>query len=285
VLPQRDNATFIGVAPNFFATMQTRLMAGREFDDRDQGPTPNVAIVNQSYAARFFKGQDPIGQYVTSSITTPPSDLQIVGVAQDVTTWDLREGPRPLVYVSYFQKASRVDELVIRVATGSISQMESAIARTLQPSFPTTPIQVRALSDQVAQTIVQEKLMANLAVAFGGLGLLLSCVGLYGLLGYTVLRRTKEIGIRIALGAHKSGVLWMVGARAVRLIAIGVAAGIPVAWMLSRAVQSMLFGLTPMDPAVIAGSILLLVVAGLTAAYFPAQRASRVDPMIALRHD
>ncbi len=127
--------------------------------------------------------------------------------------------------------------------------------------------------------------MANLAGGFGVVGLLLACIGLYGLLAYSVARRTKEIGIRMALGAQQSGVLWMVAKNALRLLCVGIAAGLPAAWMASRWVNSMLFGLRPDDPGIMATATLLLGAAGLAAAYFPARRGARVDPMTALRHE
>ena len=127
--------------------------------------------------------------------------------------------------------------------------------------------------------------MAKLAGGFGVLGLLLACVGLYGLLAYSVVRRTKEIGVRMALGAQAGAVLWMVARRALGLVAAGIVVGLPVAWVLSRKVQSMLFGLTATDPSIVGGAVVLLAAAGLVAAYFPARRAARVDPMTALRHE
>ena len=127
--------------------------------------------------------------------------------------------------------------------------------------------------------------MANLAGGFGALGLALACVGLYGLLGYSVVRRTKEIGIRMALGAQQYEVLWMIARRALRLVAVGVALGLPVAWVASRSLRSMLFGLTTTDPSILAGALVLLAMAGMLAAYFPARRATRVDPTTALRHE
>jgi putative ABC transport system permease protein len=282
-LPQRDNAIFIAAGPGFFATMQTPLISGRDFDERDQG-TPNVAVVNQAFAARYFPNQNPVGQYLSATVTTPPSDLQVVGVVKDVATRSLRLPPYPTVYVSYFQRASRNDALVIR-ATGSLSQVASAIRNQLQPSFPTTVVEVQALTDQVERTLVQERLMTSLTGGFGVLGLALACVGLYGLLGYSVVRRTREIGIRMALGAQERGVRWLIIGRALRLLIAGATLGTPAAWVVSRWLQSMLFGLTPTDPGIIAGAVALLVMAGMLAAYFPARRATRVDPMTALRSE
>ena len=280
-LPQRDNAIFIAVGPRFFATMQTPLISGRDFDERDQG-APSVAIVSQAFAARYFPNQSPLGQYLSATVTSPPSDLQIVGVVKDVATSNLRLRPYPTIYVSYFQRASRNDALVIRAA-GSLSQTAAAIRKQLQPSFPTSVLEVHALTDQVERTLVQERMMTSLTGGFGVLGLALACVGLYGLLGYSVVRRTREIGIRMALGAQRRGVHWMVVGRALRLLIVGAALGLPAAWVVSRWLQSMLFGLTPTDPSVIARSVLLLLMAGMLAAYFPARRATRVDPVTALR--
>jgi predicted permease len=288
-VPERDNTIFIAAGPGFFATMQTPLISGRDFDElehfaeREQGST-NVAIVNQAFVARDFHSRNPVGQYLSATVTRPPSDLQIVGVVKDVTTHSLRLPPRPTVYVSYFQRAPDTGTLVIRAA-GSLSQAASAIRKQLQPSFPNTALEVRALTDQVERTLVQERLMANLAGGFGVLGLALACVGLYGLLGYSVVRRTREIGIRMALGAQQRWVLWMIAKRALRLVAVGVALGLPVAWAVSRWLRSMLFGLTATDPSVIAGAIVLLAMAAMLAAYFPARRATRVDPTTALRHE
>ena len=282
-VPQRDNAVFVAAGPNFFATLRTPLRAGREFDGRDRG-VPNVAIVNEAFAARYFPGRSPLGQYVTATVTKPPSDLQIVGMVKDSVWENLRATPRPTVYVSYFQRASATDSLEIRAA-GSISQIAAAIHKELQPSFPKTPVDVRPLTAQVEQTLVEERLMAKLAGGFGALGLALACVGLYGLLAYSVARRTKEIGVRMALGAQRGAVVWIVARRALALVIAGIAVGLPAAWMLSRKVQSMLFGLTATDAGVMTAAVVSLMAAGLAAAYVPARRAARVDPMTALRHE
>jgi putative ABC transport system permease protein len=282
-LPRRDNAVFIAAAPGFFTTMQTPLLAGRDFDEHDRGQ-PNVAIVNQAFVERYFPHQNPVGQYVSATVERPARDLQIVGVVKDVATRSLRLPAKPTVYVSYYQRPARNDALVMR-ASGSLSQVASAIRKKLQPGFLTTDVEVRALDDQVERTLVQEHLMTTLTAGFGAIGLALAGVGLYGLLGYSVARRTREIGIRMALGAQQRGVRWMFVRRALRLMLAGIALGVPAAWVMARWLQSMLFGLTPADPAVTVGAVLLLAMAGLLAAYFPARRATRVDPIAALRHE
>jgi len=283
LLPERDNAVLIAVGPRFFATMRTPLVAGRDFDEGDRG-SPNVAIVNQAFAARFFPNESPVGQYLSATLTRPPGDLRIVGVVKDVATRSLRLPPQPIVYVSYFQREPRTDALVIRAA-GSLSQAASAIRRQLQPSFPTTQLEVRALNEQVERTLIQERLMTSLTAGFGVLGLTLACVGLYGLLAYSVARRTREIGIRMALGSQQRGVRWMIVSRAFRLLFAGMVLGLPAAWLVSQWLHTMLFGLKTTDPMVMAGAVILLTTAGGLAAYLPARRATRVDPCTALRHE
>jgi putative ABC transport system permease protein len=159
------------------------------------------------------------------------------------------------------------------------------IRKVLQPRLPDVPLEVRTLSAQVEETMAQERMMATLASGFGVLGLVLACLGLYGLIAYSVARRTKEMGIRMALGARRIRLIVMVVKNTVWLVAVGIAAGVPGAWIASRWIESMLFGLNPTDPRIIAGSALLLGVAALLAAYLPASRASRIDPMTALRHE
>src|SRR5579862_5853592 len=145
-LPQQDNALFIAAGPQFFSTMRTPLLAGREFDSRDEG-SPNVAIVTQAFALHHFGSRNPVGQYLTATLSKPPVDLQIVGVAKDALTSNLRAAPEPTVYVSYFQKPSNYSALEIRAA-GSLSRVASAVEKELQSSFRNTPLEVRALDEQ-----------------------------------------------------------------------------------------------------------------------------------------
>jgi predicted permease len=283
VLPEKDNALFIAAGPNFFSTMQTPLYSGREFDSRDQGSF-NVAIVNQTFAARYFNGRTAVGEYLSATVTRPPSDLQIIGVVRDAVTTSLRSAPRPIVYVPFFQRAPGEGTLEIR-ASGSLSQIAGAIRVELQPSFPNRPVEVRPLTGQMERTLVQERLMANLAGGFGALGLFLACVGLYGLLDYSVARRAREIGVRMALGAQKKGIVWMVLKSACLPVALGMTLGLPVAWLASSWVSSMLFGLTATDPVVLAAAMFVLTASGLMAGYLPARRGAQVNPMSALRHE
>jgi predicted permease len=284
-IPERDTAYFIGAGSGFFATMQIQLLAGREFTDRDSADAPAVAIVNEVFAQWYFANQNPVGQHLSANVRGQRRDLEIVGLARNTSAAGLRVAPPRTVYVAYAQLTGDFPTTLAVRATGPIGQVSSAIQQALQSKLPGAPIEVRPLSAQVAATIVQEQMMATLAGGFGLLALTLACVGLYGLLAYSVAQRTKEIGIRMALGAQGARVVALVLKGGARLVVIGIALGLPAAWAASRWVESLLFGLTPTDPAAIGGAMVLLMAAAQLAAYLPARRASRLDPLAALRHE
>jgi len=285
VIPEKDNAYFIGAGPGFFETLRTPLLSGREFTERDSANDPAVAVINEAYARLYFPNQNPVGQQLSAFVRGEREDLEIVGLVSNSKLAGLRAAPPPTVYVSYFQLTGNFPTTLAIRASGSLPQVAAAIEKELQlqPKLPDAPVEVRALSEQVNAAMVQERMMATLASGFGALALMLACLGLYGLLDYTVARRTKEMGIRMALGARPGRLIRMVVRGAVQLVVLGIALGLPAAWAASQWVKSMLFGLTPADPATIAGSALLLAIAALLAAYVPARRAANVDPMVALR--
>ena len=283
VIPERDNAYFIGAGPGFFETLRTPLLSGREFTERDSANDPAVAVINEAYARRYFPNQNPVGQQLSAFVRGEREDLEIVGLVSNSKLAGLRAAPPPTVYVSYFQLTGNFPTTLDIRAGGSLPQVAAAIQKELQPKLPDAPVEVRAFSEQVNAAMVQERMMATLASGFGALALMLACLGLYGLLDYTVARRTKEMGIRMALGARPGRLIRMVVRGAAQLVVLGIALGLPAAWAASQWVKSMLFGLTPADPATIAGSALLLAIAALLAAYVPARRAAKVDPMVALR--
>ena len=284
-IPERDNAFFVAAGPQFFATLRIPLLSGREFTDRDSPGSPAVAVINQRFAQRFFANQNPVGRHLAASVRGRARDLEIVGVATNTNAAGLGAAAPPTVYVAYAQLAGDFPTTIEVRAAGPVGPVASAVQQALHARLPTAMIDVRRLSQQVGATLVQERMLATLAGAFGCLAIGLTCIGLYGLLAYTVVRRTKEIGIRMAMGAQRSQVVVMVLTDAVRLVVVGVAVGLPAAWAGTRGVQSILFGLTPTDPAAIGGAMLLLTAAALVAAYLPARRASRVDPLSALRHE
>ena len=216
------------------------------------------------------------------------AEMEIVGVVKDAISDSLRESPPPAVYMPYFQRPQEIGAATFEVhATGALSQVAAALPNELRAVMPETSVQsqVQTLTEQVERSLIQERMLATLATGFGLLALLLAAVGLYGLLAYTVARRTGEIGVRMALGARQRDVLWLVLAGAFRLVLVGVAVGLPAAWAATRLISSMLFGLTATDPLTIVTATALLTSVALLAGYLPAWRASRVNPVVALRYE
>ena len=283
-----EQTNFNSVSRGFFPTMGTPLLMGRDFDERDTATSPHVAIVNQVFVRRYVPDGKVLGQRLTVG-TNRTMDFEIVGVVGDSLYETLRESAPPTVYSLIVQRegASRGGFGVVfeAYAAGSAAAAANGLRNTLQPALPGSPVRVHALEEQVERAMLRERMMATLASGFAFLGLVLAAVGLYGLLTYTVARRTNEIGIRLALGAKRQEVLWMIIRSVLVLLAGGVAIGIPAAWAASRFIASMLFGVQATDGLTIATAIATLTVAGLAAGFVPAWRASRVDPMVALRYE
>lgn len=282
-MPKRDSAIFAGAAPGFFETMGIPLLAGRGFAESDTSVT--VAVVSEEFARRFFHGRNPVGERVVAMVRGKRAELEIVGLAKNAAQRDLRAAPYPAVYVPHAALDPEIASTLVARGAGSLGQAASGLQKAMQARLPERSISVRTLSSQVDATIAQERLMARLAAGFGVLALVLACVGLYGLLNYGVARRTREIGIRMALGAQRAGVVGDEVRSAGRLVAGGIALGLPAVWIASRWIRSMLFGLAPTDLSTIVGATFVLVAAALGAACVPARRAARVDPMTALRHE
>ena len=278
---------FFAVSPGFFETLHISLQAGRDFTARDDASAPPVVIVNEEFVRRLIPGGHPLGQRVSVADANTYQNMEIVGVAANSLTYTLRQSVRPTVYVPFFQQpADRLGYGTFEIQVdGSLTAVSTAAIQRLRPSLPGIPLTTRSFTSQVEDSFRREILMAKLAGFFGVLALVLAAIGLYGLLAYMVTRRTGEIGIRMALGAQRRQVLWMVLGGALRLVAIGVALGLPAAWWASRLVSGMLYGLTATDPLTIAASVALLAAAAVAAGFIPAQRASRVEPMAALRYE
>jgi predicted permease len=279
---------FNGVGPRYFATLGTGLVEGREFTDADGAGAPLVSVVNQSFVRRFLAGPRPLGQRVA----VRGRESLVVGVVRDAAYESLREAPPPTVYVPLTQVFAgvpvgqqRIRATLVAVTAGGTAATAGALQRMLQPAYPASPIRVRTFSAQIERALIRERLMATLAGSLGVVALVLASIGLYGLLMYAVTRRANEIGVRMALGAARSQVLWLVIGDAIRLVVIGAVLGIPAAWAASRLIGSMLYGLKATDPLTLAGAASLLLATGILASALPAHRASRVDPMVALRHD
>jgi predicted permease len=284
-IPERDTAYFVGAGPEFLATMQIQLLAGRAFTDRDSADGAAVAVVNEAYAQQYFEGRNAVGKHLSAKVRGQLRDLEIVGLVKNTNAAGLRVAAPPTVYVAYAQLTGDFPTTLAVRAASPTGRVAVAIRQVLESALPGAPIELRPLTAQVDATIVQERMMATLAGGFGLLALTLACVGLYGLLAYTVAQHTMEIGIRMALGSPRTRVVRLVLARGARLVLVGIAVGLPAGWAASLWVESMLFGLTPTDPAAVGGAVLVLTTAALLAAYVPARRASRLDPLAALRHE
>jgi len=270
------------VAPRYFETLNTPIVLGRDFTFRDDATAPGVAIVNEAFVRQHMPNGSPLEQRV--SVVGSPRELQVVGVVKDAVYEGLRQTPPPTVYGAYFQGGTGAVTLEVYGA-GSLTQAASAIRAEVQPKLAGKLVRIQTLTSQLEGSLVQERLMATLASAFGGLALMLAAIGLYGVLACTVVRRTNEIGIRLALGAQRSQLMGLVMRDATRMLALGTAIGLPAAWAASQLVSSMLFGLATNDPTTILVAVTVLVLTGLLAGYLPARRATKVNPLLALRHE
>jgi predicted permease len=273
------------VGPGFFETMGIPIVAGRSFTSRDNQHAPKVAILNQRLANEFFPHANPIGQSVVSC-DAGATPLEIVGLSADAKYDSIREAVPPTLYLPYLQDsdaAGMTFELKTAVSTPSITAGIREALRSVDKDLPM--LEVRTQTQQIEATLSNERVFATLTTGFGLLALILASIGIYGIMAYTVSRRTNEIGIRMALGARSAAVLSMVLRETLLLALIGVVAGLAAAAALTRLTTSMLYGLKPSDPLTFGGAALLLMVIALAAGFMPAQRAARVDPMHALRHE
>ncbi len=283
-----DTQAYInGISPGYWQTMGVRLLDGRDFDDGDVAGRPKVALVNRKFASHFFGSQSPIGRRIT--LDTGPGatpDTEIVGLVEDSLYEGPRQGVRRQVFFPFPQMNQSVGTaFYVRTQTRSAG-MFAALRRKIMELDATMPVfELKMLGDQLDETLGTERLSATLSAAFGVLATLLAAVGLYGVMALTVARRTREIGLRMALGARQEALLWMVMKEAFGLLGLGLALGVPCAYLLSRYVASQLFGVVPADlgTAAVASITLVLVAAG--AALVPARRASCIDPIQALHHE
>jgi putative ABC transport system permease protein len=276
-----ESTDFNAVAPRYFETMRIPLTAGREFTPRDGATAPAVAIVDQAFVQRYFQDQQVIGRFV-SYAGARVGPMEIVGVVASTRSRGLREPAQPTVYVPFAQQDAGGATIEVHAA-GSLSDVGNAIREVLRPRLPQAALRVQTLSAQVDAALGQERLLATLASAFGVLALVLAAVGLYGLLAYMVTRRAAEIGIRMALGARKVEVTWLVLRQSVKLTSIGIVCGLIAAAAATRSVRGMLYGLSPVDPVTLLAVSLLFVLVAALASYVPARRATAVDPLVALR--
>jgi predicted permease len=274
------------VGPGYFRTMGVALARGRDFDAGDGPGAPLVAVVNEAFARRYWPGQDPIGKAIRmGSRNAAAEPFAVVGLARDGKYVTLGEEPRPFFYLPFLQRYEA--EAVLHVRTqGDPRALVAVLRREVQALDPGVPIyDVKTMTDHLGVALLPARLAAGLLGVFGGLAIVLAALGLYGLVAYSVSQRTRELGIRVALGARARDLLSMVMGLGLGLAAIGVGVGLPLAFAGTRLAGSLLYGISPTDPPTFAGIALLLVAIALLASYVPARRATRVDPIVALRYE
>ena len=275
----------VRIAPNFFEAMGIPLVAGRAFSDRDNTTAaPKVAIINEAAARNFFPGEDPLGRRFGGNPETS-SQIEVVGIVRNVKYNDLRADAPPTMYVPYGQGNMGPMAFEVRTAidpAGTIPAIREAV-RQADPNVPLMAVSTQI--DQIERRFAQERIFARAYLLFGALALLVAAIGLFGLMSYSVTRRTNEIGIRMALGAERAAVTRMIVGESLVMVAFGLAIGLGSALAAGRLVATLLFGLAPYDPATIALVMAVMVGTSWIACYLPARRAARIDPMLALRYE
>lgn len=282
------NVRWQKVGPDFFQTMGIPVLAGRGILRTDTASSPQVAVVDETFARKFLPGQNPIGHRLSLSDTYDPSNsFEIVGLAKPAELTDPQAKLRPKAYMSYAQFPTFSREMFFEVrAQGPPAAIISELRDAVHQADPALPlISLKTQAQATSDALLFQRLFAKLTTVFGSVALLLAMIGLYGTMAYSVTRKTREIGIRMALGASSTEVLGMVIRQGVVLTLLGVAIGAASAPALTRLISSMIFGVTPYDPLTFIAVGVILVIVALMACYIPAHRAMRVDPLIALRHE
>jgi predicted permease len=279
------------VGPAFFTTMQIPILAGRDFDERDRPGSPAVAVINEVFAKANFGDRNPLGQHLTLREAGEGDrlarDMEIVGVSRNARYGGLTRAIPPVVYMPYDQGYPQPDQMVYALRTsGDPLRYVTSVREVVRQADARVPVsEVRTQAADIDQTIHQEITFAELCSGFAILALVIAGVGLYGTVSYNVARRTGEIGIRMALGAQRGGVVRMVLREVLVLVAGGLAIGMAAALGTSRFVASFLYGMKANDPLTLTLAVMTLLSTALVAGYAPARRASRIDPMIALRQE
>jgi putative ABC transport system permease protein len=277
------NADFCVATDGYFQVLGIPLIRGRIFDERDGANSPHVAVISESLARDRWPNQDPIGRKIEfGNMDGDLRLLTIVGIAGDVHEYGLDAPPRPTVYVNLFQRPRAA--ITVTMLSDADTQLVTTAGRgILQDLDPEIPAKFQTFSQVYSASLGSRRFNAILIGFFGITSLLLATIGVFGVMAYSVSRRTREIGVRVALGAATGDVLKMILGQGLRTIFVGVAIGITVSLALTRTVESLLFGVTATDPLTFGGVTLLLIGTALMACYIPARRAAKVDPMVALR--
>jgi putative ABC transport system permease protein len=276
---ERPLANFRAVSPEFFRTLGIPIVGGRTFSETE---TRNVAVISQSTADQLWPGQNAVGKrFRRGPDDSPP--IEVIGVAGDVRASRLEQPPGLIVYVHNFQSPISQVSLAVKtaVAPATLATVVRDVIRNLDPELPVAAL--GTMDDVVAQSVAERRFLTTLVLLLAGAALVLAAIGVYGVVSQGVARRTPEIGVRLALGARRESVVRLILSEAWALVGIGLLAGVPIALALGSLVRSMLFGIVPHDVATIVACCITIAGAATLAAYLPARRASRLDPMVALR--
>jgi putative ABC transport system permease protein len=276
------------ISPGYFPTLRTPILAGRNFTNQDTKDSQHVAIINQTLAKKFYPNLNPIGRYyqVEGAPGKPRPQVLIVGLVKDAKYRSIDEVTLPTAYEPITQIPEHADDQNFELRTAARpSALASAVQNVVASVNKEIPLEFRTLGNQVNDSLVQQRTLATLSGFFGGLALLLAMLGLYGALSYLVNQRQTEFGVRMALGAQPGSILWLVMRQVASILLVGIVAGVAISLSATRLLQSLLFGLGPRDTVTLLGAVGVLSAVALIAGYLPARRATKVDPMVALRYE
>ena len=271
-----------GISPGYFKTMGIPIMLGRDFDDRDVSSKATAMIVNETFARHYFGDENPVGKYV--GLAPGIFDVEIVGVVKDGKYTGLREEPIRMMYVPHRElPGASQTTILVRTAGDPLAFAPTLRRKAADVDRQAIVHNIATAQDQIDRSLLRERLVSTVSGLFGILALVLAALGLYGVLSYGIARRTREFGIRIAIGAEGRSILRMVLREASWVLALGIACGLAATWGLGRILSNLLYGVQPGDLASTAIAVGVLAAAGTLAAWIPARRASRIDPLVALR--
>jgi putative ABC transport system permease protein len=280
------DAANVTVAGEYFRTLQIPLLAGRFFNERDTKDAPPVAIVNQALVQKFFPNANPLGQHLLLDQENGPLSVEIVGVVGNTHHSSLAVAPKPAYYLPQSQDPNRVMPLVFRTSAANLSGLQASLRRIIQGMDRDVFVpELVPLEKMIGGSLAQPRFNMMLLGSFAAVALVLAAVGMYGVIAYSVAQRTREIGIRMALGAQRGDVLRMILHQSMIIIGIGLAIGLFGAFALTRWMGSLLYGVSAHDLSIHGLVLIVLAAAGLIASYIPARRAMAVDPMVALRYE
>jgi predicted permease len=274
------------VGPDFFHVLGVPILVGRDFTDADTTAAPKVVIINRTFAERYIAGREPLGHHVAFDRGPKADQYTVVGVVQDSKYTGVDEPAKPMAYFPYTQIPGTATMHIELRTEGYPTTLLPVVRRAVRQFGPDLPLlEPMTQQEQFERSFTDERLSARLAMCFGLLAALLVATGLYGTLSYRVSRRTAEIGVRMALGAQRRQVLWMILRESLTVSVAGLLVGLPVAIAGARVLRSMLFGLGPGDPLAFAAAILGLAAVVFAASWIPARRATKVEPVVALRYE